>query len=151
MASKILYPYAQWYFATAIIISWIACFSTSYFMKLGQVSIYHHLHGLCAGLWMLVMLVESRYFTRIIKIALHRQIGPACCLFAYAATGDKRVKGYSYHGVAPRYLSARRSLPVIIYRFWLIIAFRIVFIQCCKIQPPYTLPCGLYGIVRYLY
>jgi len=50
-------------------------------MKLGQVTVYHHLHGFCAGMWMLVMLIEPILYQRN-KIELHRKLGKiaAYCL-----------------------------------------------------------------------
>lgn len=69
----ILYPHAHWYFALGILITWIG-FSTSYFGKLAQTDIYHHIHGATAGLWMVLLIVQPVLYQRG-RLDLHRKIG----------------------------------------------------------------------------
>ncbi len=69
----ILYPRASFYFALGVLITWIG-FSQSYFSKLGEVTIWHHLHGLSAGLWMIV-LISQPWFYKTGRMATHRLIG----------------------------------------------------------------------------
>ena len=71
--SQSVYPYAHWYFALAIITTWVG-FSQSYFSRLGKVTIFHHLHGATAGLWMVLVIVQPVLYHRG-KISLHRQLG----------------------------------------------------------------------------
>ncbi len=68
-----LYPYASYYFALALIITWVG-FSQSYFARLTQVSIYHHLHGAIAGAWILVLIIQPILYQKG-KLNLHRKIG----------------------------------------------------------------------------
>jgi hypothetical protein len=68
-----LYPNAHWYFALAIVVTWVG-FSTSYFTKLKQTDIYHHIHGATAGLWMVTLLVQPLLY-KYGYIDLHRKIG----------------------------------------------------------------------------
>ncbi len=70
---QLLYPNAHWYFALAILTTWIG-FSTSYFGRLKQTDIYHHIHGATAGLWMLLLLIQPILYKQG-KIALHRKLG----------------------------------------------------------------------------
>jgi hypothetical protein len=70
---KLLYPNASWYFALAVLVTWVG-FSTSYFGRLQQTDIYHHIHGATAGLWMLLLIIQPILYQRG-KIALHRKLG----------------------------------------------------------------------------
>lgn len=72
-SKKILYPNAPWYFAFAILITWIG-FSFSYFTQLGNANVFHHLHGASAGLWMILLVVQPILYQRE-QIRLHRQLG----------------------------------------------------------------------------
>jgi hypothetical protein len=69
----VLYPYASWYFALAILVTWVG-FSKSYFQRLGDVTIYHHLHGATAGFWLALMVVQPILYKRG-KLKLHRKLG----------------------------------------------------------------------------
>jgi hypothetical protein len=69
----VLYPNAPWYFALAIVTTWVG-FSMSYFARLGQVTIYHHLHGATAGLWLALMVVQPILY-KSGKLKLHRKVG----------------------------------------------------------------------------
>lgn len=69
----ILYPYASWYFALAMLITWIG-FSTSYFARLNASSIYHHLHGATAGLWIVLLIIQPLLY-KYNKLKLHRKLG----------------------------------------------------------------------------
>ena len=74
----LLYPNAHWYFALAIITTWVG-FSRSYFARFGQVTIYHHLHGATAGLWLALMVVQPILYKKG-KLHLHRRLGWAASL-----------------------------------------------------------------------
>lgn len=69
----ILYPNAPWYFALAILITWLG-FSMSYFARLGEVNLLTHLHGASAGGWMLLLIVQPILYRRG-QWALHRKLG----------------------------------------------------------------------------
>ena len=71
--SAILYPYAAYYFALALIVTWVG-FSQSYFVRLSQVSIYHHIHGALAGTWILVLIIQPILYQKE-QLKLHRKIG----------------------------------------------------------------------------
>jgi hypothetical protein len=71
--SSILYPYASYYFALALIVTWVG-FSQSYFGRLTQVSIFHHIHGALAGAWILVLIIQPILYQKG-KLALHGKIG----------------------------------------------------------------------------
>lgn len=71
--SPILYPYASYYFALALIITWVG-FSQSYFGRLNQVSIFHHIHGALAGGWILVLIIQPILYQKG-KLVLHGKIG----------------------------------------------------------------------------
>ena len=71
----ILYPNASIYFFLALIVTWIG-FSHSYFMRITELSIYHHLHGAIAGGWILVLMIQPILYKQG-KLALHRKIGRA--------------------------------------------------------------------------
>lgn len=68
-----LYPNASWYFALAMVATWVG-FSTSYFAVLRQTDIYHHFHGFTVGLWIVLIIVQPLLYKRG-KLALHRRIG----------------------------------------------------------------------------
>ncbi|GAB3796309.1 hypothetical protein GCM10028819_13670 [Spirosoma humi] len=69
----LLYPNAPWYFGLAVIITWLG-FSRSYFSRLTQTDLYHHLHGASAGLWMGLLILQPILYRRG-QLALHRKLG----------------------------------------------------------------------------
>lgn len=71
----ILYPNAAIYFFLALIVTWVG-FSHSYFMRITELSIFHHLHGAIAGGWILVLMIQPILYKQG-KLALHRKIGRA--------------------------------------------------------------------------
>jgi hypothetical protein len=71
--SSKLYPHASYYFALALMITWVG-FSQSYFGRLNQVSIVHHIHGALAGCWILILIIQPILYQQG-KLALHRKIG----------------------------------------------------------------------------
>ena len=73
-----LYPNAPWYFALAVVVTWVG-FSTSYFGQLAQTDIYHHLHGATAGAWLLLLIVQPILYQRG-QLALHRRLGKIASL-----------------------------------------------------------------------
>jgi len=68
-----LYPHASWYFALAMIVTWIG-FSTSYFARLKDNDIYHHIHGATAGLWIALLIIQPLLY-KYGKLRLHRRLG----------------------------------------------------------------------------
>ena len=70
---QILYPYAQWYFALAVLVTWVG-FSMSYFARLRSTDVYHHIHGATVGLWIVLLIVQPILYQRG-KLALHRKLG----------------------------------------------------------------------------
>lgn len=69
----VLYPYAPWFFALAILVT-LAGFSRSYFGRLSSVTVYHHIHGASAGLWMLLLIIQPIVYRRG-YLELHRRLG----------------------------------------------------------------------------
>lgn len=69
----ILYPYASWYFALGIVVTWIG-FSVSYFARLKTTDIYHHIHGATAGFWMALLVIQPWLYKRG-HLKLHRKLG----------------------------------------------------------------------------
>jgi len=69
----ILYPNAHWYFALAVIVTWIG-FSSSYFARFTRIDIYHHIHGTAAGLWLAVLIIQPILYQRG-RLDLHRRLG----------------------------------------------------------------------------
>lgn len=72
-APRKLYPHAQWYFFAAIVVTWIG-FSRSYFLQLGSVTIYHHIHGAIAGGWIATLIIQPILYQRG-QMRLHRKLG----------------------------------------------------------------------------
>lgn len=69
----VLYPYAQWYFLAAIVVTWVG-FARSYFMVLRQTSLAHHIHGACMAGWILLLITEPILYQRG-KLDWHRKLG----------------------------------------------------------------------------
>ncbi len=68
-----LYPNAPWYFALAVVVTWVG-FSQSYFARLRETDVYHHLHGAFVGTWTVLLIVQPILY-RQKKIQLHRRLG----------------------------------------------------------------------------
>lgn len=73
VAPRKLYPHAQYYFAASIVMTWIG-FSRTYFLQLGSVTIWHHLHGAVAGLWIASLIVQPILYQRG-QMQWHRKLG----------------------------------------------------------------------------
>lgn len=56
-----------------MVMTWIG-FSRTYFLRLGEVTIFHHIHGAIAGLWIATLMVQPVLYQRG-KMALHRRLG----------------------------------------------------------------------------
>lgn len=69
----VLYPNASWYFALAIVVTWVG-FSMSYFARIGEVDLFTHLHGASAGGWMLLLVIQPILYRRG-QWKLHRKLG----------------------------------------------------------------------------
>lgn len=69
----ILYPNASIYFFLALVVTWIG-FSHSYFMRITELSVFHHIHGAIAGGWILVLIIQPILYKKG-ELALHRKIG----------------------------------------------------------------------------
>lgn len=68
-----LYPRASWYFALAMLITWVG-FSRSYFLRLGDVTVWHHLHGASVGAWIGLLIVQPLLYQRG-QLGWHRRLG----------------------------------------------------------------------------
>lgn len=68
-----LYPYAQWYFLGAMVITWIG-FSHSYFAVVTSEPLLHHIHGALMGGWIAILILQPWLYQRG-YIQLHRRIG----------------------------------------------------------------------------
>jgi hypothetical protein len=68
------------YFALALL-AVVVGFFPSYFGRLGQTDALHHLHGITATIWM-VMLVGQSWLARVRKISLHRLVGKISLVIA---------------------------------------------------------------------
>lgn len=73
--SRTLYPRAQYYFFAVMVVTWIG-FARSYFLRLGEVSIYHHIHGAVAGLWIVSLIAQPVLYQRGL-MRWHRRVGRA--------------------------------------------------------------------------
>lgn len=67
-----LYPKAHWSFAGAILVTWTG-FSRSYFGRLTQTHVAHHLHGLSAEVWLGILVAKPVRYQRG-RLRLHRQL-----------------------------------------------------------------------------
>ena len=63
MARKKYYKYAHWYLTLGLVIVLVG-FSKTYFAKLGDFGFAHHLHGVSATLWMLLLIVQPYLFQK---------------------------------------------------------------------------------------
>lgn len=125
-ASKkfVLYPNASWYFGLAIAVT-VTGFSRSYFGRLGDVTIYHHIHGATAGLWMVVLIIQPLLYKKG-KYALHRKIGwvASFSLVPLLMLGGLKM-------IADMLLSASSYPPGIPYRLSFIDVYSLLFFLLC--------------------
>ena len=63
MARSKYYKYAHWYLTLGLLIVLVG-FSKTYFTKLGDFGFAHHLHGVSATLWMLLLIVQPYLFQK---------------------------------------------------------------------------------------
>lgn len=68
-----LYPNAPWYFALAVVVTWVG-FSRSYFARIQETDSYHHLHGAFVGAWTVLLIVQPILYAKG-KLRLHRRLG----------------------------------------------------------------------------
>ncbi len=68
-----MYRRAHLYFALAFLVT-VAGFFPSYFSVLGSTDVVHHLHGLTATGWMVLLILQA-WLIRSGKVALHRTVG----------------------------------------------------------------------------
>ena len=73
MARSKYYKYAHLYLTLGLIIVLVG-FSKTYFSKLGEFSFYHHLHGVSATLWMILLIIQP-YLYQKGKLKTHRLLG----------------------------------------------------------------------------
>ena len=73
MARKKYYKYAHLYLALGLLVVLVG-FSKSYFTKLGNFGFPHHLHGVSATLWMIILIVQPYLFQKG-KLKTHRLLG----------------------------------------------------------------------------
>lgn len=72
-ARRVLYPYASWYFLAALVVTLLAFFP-SYLNRLPTTDGAHHLHGISAFLWLLLLCVQPMVY-RLGYIRWHRMLG----------------------------------------------------------------------------
>ncbi len=70
---KLFYKYAWVYFALAAAVI-IAGFFPSFFPRLKQTDISHHIHGMSATGWLLLLIIQPYLYTRG-NLQLHRKLG----------------------------------------------------------------------------
>jgi hypothetical protein len=70
---KGFYPHAHWYFLLALLVIIIGFFR-SYFLRMQQTDLWHHLHGMAALLWMLLLCIQPVLFNRA-QLSWHRRLG----------------------------------------------------------------------------
>lgn len=63
MAGSKYYKYAHWYLTLGLVIVLVG-FSKTYFTKLGDFGFAHHLHGVSATLWMLLLIAQPYLFQK---------------------------------------------------------------------------------------
>ncbi len=63
MARKKYYKYAHLYLTLGLLIVLVG-FSKTYFSKLGDFSFFHHLHGVSATLWMILLIAQPYLFQK---------------------------------------------------------------------------------------
>jgi hypothetical protein len=68
-----LYRHAYLYFLAVMVIT-IVAFFPSYFNRLGQTDAAHHLHGITASLWLLMLVVQPFLYARGL-LQWHRRLG----------------------------------------------------------------------------
>lgn len=68
-----MYPRAYIYFSLALLMV-VAAFFPTYFARLGETGTVHHVHGLSATAWFLLLIIQSWLITHR-KNAMHRSIG----------------------------------------------------------------------------
>jgi hypothetical protein len=71
--SGVVYPRAHWYFALAMVVTWVG-FSNSYFARLKGNDVFHHIHGASAGLWMTLLIIQPILY-QWGRLRLHRRLG----------------------------------------------------------------------------
>lgn len=69
----VLYPYAQWYFLLAMVITWVG-FGSSYFAVIRTEPLLHHIHGALMGGWIALLILQPVLYQRG-RIKLHRTLG----------------------------------------------------------------------------
>lgn len=70
---KGFYPHAHWYFLLALLVV-VAGFFRSYFLRMQQTDLVHHLHGIAALTWMLLLCIQPLLFNHR-KLQWHRRLG----------------------------------------------------------------------------
>ena len=71
--TSVLYPYAQWYFLLAMVITWLG-FSRTYFAVVSTEPLLHHIHGALMGGWIALLVVQPVLYQRG-RLQLHRTLG----------------------------------------------------------------------------
>ncbi|MCA0133881.1 hypothetical protein [Winogradskyella alexanderae] len=73
MTKSKYYKYAHIYLALGLVVVLIG-FSKTYFNRLGEFSFSHHLHGISATLWMILLIIQPYLFQKG-KLKTHRFLG----------------------------------------------------------------------------
>jgi hypothetical protein len=73
-----MYKRAHWYFLAALIVTFAGFFPT-YFGRLGDAAVYHHIHAITATLWILLLICQGFLMSRG-KVTWHRRLGKSSLL-----------------------------------------------------------------------
>lgn len=78
--TRLSYDRAPWYFSL-LLLAGVLGFYRSYFSILGQVDLAHHLHGITATAWM-ILLITQGWLVRGRRLARHRFVGRSAYVLA---------------------------------------------------------------------
>lgn len=73
VAAPRFYRYA-WLWVTLAMLVIITGFFQSFFSKISEVDLVHHFHGMAAGGWILLLIIQPFLYSRD-KIGAHRKLG----------------------------------------------------------------------------
>ena len=105
-------PYSKThYYMLALLVITVLAFWPSYFGRLSDAPLAHHLHGVTGTLWILLIAVQS-YVIHARKIQLHRRVGKLVLVLAPVLIGSfalvtwvgsqKAIAGHPFAAAAHR-------------------------------------------------